>query len=164
MARIDELAARDGWVCWLCEGEIDPEAPRSHPGAPTVDHVVPKSRGGRTEASNLRLAHRRCNGRRGNDLPELHWPERFMLTDPTSLWQSLARILRRRSPEIIAVAPTLELAIDAGEWARERVQRFVGGQWHVEVERLGATEQAVVRLELVGEPDITDVGRPITRR
>lgn len=164
MGRIHELGDRDGWVCWLCEGAIDPDTPAGQPAAGTVDHVVPKSRGGRTEPSNLRLAHRRCNGQRGNDLPELRWPDRFMLTDPTSLWQSLARILKRRSPEIVAVAPTLELAADAGEWARHRAERFVGGTWQVDVERLGSSEQAVVRLELIGEPDITDVGRPINRR
>lgn len=164
MGRIEELAARDGWVCWLCEGEIDPDAIRGHPAAATVDHVVPKSRGGRTEPANLRLAHRRCNAQRGNDLPELEWPERFMLTDPTSLWQSLARILRRRSPEIIAVAPTVELATEAGDWARARAERFVGGDWAVEVQRLGTGEQAVVRLDLTGEPEISDVGRPVRRR
>lgn len=163
MTRVDDLAGRDGWLCWLCELPIDPDAIVGSPGRATVDHVVPKSRGGRTEPANLRLAHARCNGRRGNDLPELIWPERFMLIDAAPLWQSLARILKRRSPEIIAVAPTHDLAIDAAAWATLRVERFIGGHWHSELERIGSSDTHLIRLALEGEPDIADVGRPITR-
>ncbi len=164
MSRIAQLAARDGWTCWLCEGPIDPDAPEGSPGQATVDHVVPKSRGGPTAPENLRLAHARCNGRRGNDLPELHWPDRFMLIDPAPLWQTLARILRRRAPEIIAVAPTRELADDAAEWARLRVERFVGGTWSTSIEPVGVSgDSCVIRLLLSGEPEITDVGRPLAR-
>lgn len=32
----------------------------------TVDHIVPKSKGGSNELSNLRLTHERCNRVRGN--------------------------------------------------------------------------------------------------
>ncbi len=47
---------RDRGVCWLC-GE---------PGARTVDHVVPLSRGGALlDPANLRAAHGRCNSSRG---------------------------------------------------------------------------------------------------
>lgn len=126
----------------------------------TVDHVVPRSRGGRTELANLRLAHRRCNGSRGNHLPELDWPLRFAPIDPAPLWQSVARIVRRRRPEIVAVIPTRELADEAAAWVRVRVERFVGGAWHATVEPLGDGDSCVVRLGLSGEPDITDLGRP----
>ena len=163
MARVDDLAERDGWICWLCELPIDPDAIDGSPDRATVDHVVPKSRGGPTEPGNLRLAHARCNGHRGNDLPELVWPERFMLIDAAPLWQSLARILKRRSPEIIAVAPTRDLADEAAEWAAFRVQRFVGGTWRTDLEQVGAGDSCLIRLVLTGEPDITDVGRPISR-
>ncbi len=165
MARLDEVAERDRWTCWLCDGAVDPDAPINSPGAGTVDHVVPKSRGGRTEPQNLRLAHRRCNTNRGNDLPERDWPDRLMVIDPTSLWVSLARILRRREPEIVAVSPTTELAIETGEWAKTRVQRFVGGSWAVSYETAGMDgERTLVRLELTGEPEIDDVGRPVSGR
>lgn len=161
MSRVADLAARDGWRCWLCEGEIDPTAVPNSPAAATVDHVVPRSRGGATEPANLRLAHRRCNGVRGNELPELHWPERFMLIDGAPLWRTLARILKRRSPEIIAVAPTRDLATAAAQWATVRIERFVGGDWTAEVEPVGVEgDSCIIRLTLTGEPDITDVGRP----
>lgn len=163
MTKVEDLAARDGWVCWLCERPIDPDAIVGSPARATVDHVVPKSRGGPTEPANLRLAHARCNGRRGNDLPELIWPDRFMLIDAAPLWQSLARILKRRSPEIIAVAPTRDLAVEAAAWATFRVERFVGGRWHSELEVVGSSDSHLIRLVLDGEPEITDVGRPLSR-
>ena len=36
----------------------------------TLDHVIPKSRGGKTNWDNLITACKRCNGRKGNDTPE----------------------------------------------------------------------------------------------
>jgi 5-methylcytosine-specific restriction endonuclease McrA len=50
--------ARDGWVCQYC-------------GAPAenVDHVFPKSRGGRHAWENVVAACRRCNSRKENRLP-----------------------------------------------------------------------------------------------
>jgi 5-methylcytosine-specific restriction endonuclease McrA len=47
---------RDEGICALCGGE----------GADTVDHIIPRSRGGDHSMSNLRAAHRVCNSRRGN--------------------------------------------------------------------------------------------------
>ncbi len=50
--------ARDGWVCQYC-------------GAPAenVDHVLPKSRGGKHSWENVVAACRRCNSRKENRLP-----------------------------------------------------------------------------------------------
>jgi 5-methylcytosine-specific restriction endonuclease McrA len=39
-----------------------------HPKRATFDHIHPKSRGGGNEPTNLRLAHKRCNERRGSTL------------------------------------------------------------------------------------------------
>lgn len=36
----------------------------------TLDHVVPKSRGGKTNWDNLATACKRCNSRKGDDTPE----------------------------------------------------------------------------------------------
>lgn len=95
-------------------------------------------------------------------MPELAWPDRFAAIDAAPLWQSLARIVRSRTSEIVAVLPTVELAQEAAAWAQRRAERFVGGQWVAEVESPGAGERSVVRLTLTGEPDITDIGRPVT--
>ena len=59
-----KLAERDGWVCHLCGDPIDPSAKGGH--QPTIDHLIPRSEGGSNAQENLKLAHRRCNQRRGN--------------------------------------------------------------------------------------------------
>lgn len=56
--RISQIIARDGFNCWLC-GEANWQ------GDMTIDHAIPKARGGTNELHNLRLAHRRCNEKRG---------------------------------------------------------------------------------------------------
>lgn len=55
---LDELGHRDRWHCHICGRKVA----RSEASA---DHVVPFSLGGSNRASNLRLAHLKCNVRRG---------------------------------------------------------------------------------------------------
>jgi len=50
------IFTRDGWRCVSC-GASD---------ALTVDHVIPKSRGGDNQDENLQTMCRRCNGRKAN--------------------------------------------------------------------------------------------------
>lgn len=59
-----KVFVRDGWTCHICGRGID----TSHMGtiwAPSVDHVVPVSRGGTHNLDNLRAAHLRCNMSKG---------------------------------------------------------------------------------------------------
>ena len=53
-------------VCWLCGRWIDVSLPWWHDWSWSVDHVVPKSLGGKDTLDNMRAAHRLCNLRRGN--------------------------------------------------------------------------------------------------
>jgi hypothetical protein len=69
LVKPEQPAERDDWICWLCGGGIDPDAPVGSPASATIDHVIPRSRGGANEETNVRPAHRRCNGRPGNRLP-----------------------------------------------------------------------------------------------
>lgn len=65
---ITKLISRDGDNCWLCGGKLDRRIRDFHDKAyVTFDHVVPRSAGGVTRVSNLRLAHQSCNNQRGND-------------------------------------------------------------------------------------------------
>lgn len=59
-----------GGQCWLCGRNVNRKERRhGHPGAPSVDHVIPLSRGGTHRQSNLRLAHVFCNQTKGNQEP-----------------------------------------------------------------------------------------------
>jgi 5-methylcytosine-specific restriction endonuclease McrA len=55
-----EVLQRDGRICWMCK----------QPGADSVDHLIPLSRGGDPYAKgNLAAAHMSCNLRRGTGEP-----------------------------------------------------------------------------------------------
>jgi 5-methylcytosine-specific restriction endonuclease McrA len=56
--KVKRLLVRDGGYCWLCDGWLGDDI--------TLDHVVPRSKGGTNQDANLRLAHKRCNKERGD--------------------------------------------------------------------------------------------------
>lgn len=60
-----DIFTRDGWLCWLCGGSVRRRMLKRDPLGPSIDHVVPISRGGVDAPSNVRLAHLICNIRRG---------------------------------------------------------------------------------------------------
>lgn len=64
----DRLAIyeRDGWVCGFCSGVVESTTKHPDPWAPSLDHIIPRSKGGSDEADNLRLVHRYCNGVRSD--------------------------------------------------------------------------------------------------
>lgn len=54
---------RDQWRCRYCDVQLTPEQS-------TIDHVLPRSRGGKSRQSNLVTACRPCNGKKDNRTPE----------------------------------------------------------------------------------------------
>lgn len=56
----------DGYRCHLCGKKTDPTKRAPHPKSPTIDHVIPLSKGGTHEPLNCRTAHFRCNASKGN--------------------------------------------------------------------------------------------------
>jgi hypothetical protein len=61
---IDILLERDGNICKFpeCGKTLDRETA-------TIDHWVPRSRGGTWDLENLRLMHKRCNAVKGDRIP-----------------------------------------------------------------------------------------------
>jgi 5-methylcytosine-specific restriction endonuclease McrA len=71
------VVERHGKVCWLCLKPIEYDL--------TLDHVTPRSKGGRGTRDNLRPAHAKCNRKRGNGPPpELLLTADMMLQSPGS--------------------------------------------------------------------------------
>lgn len=52
---------RDNWTCWLCNQQCNPKAMIPDPLFPTVDHVIPISKGGEHSYANCRCACFACN-------------------------------------------------------------------------------------------------------
>ena len=64
------LLLRDGPWCQLCNevGHTEDNDERDDPLFLTLDHVVPRVKGGRPSKRNMQLAHRRCNSEKGCDV------------------------------------------------------------------------------------------------
>lgn len=61
-----EIADRDGWRCHLCGGKVPDRKYAARDNDPTIDHLIPQSKGGDDIRSNVALAHNRCNWERGD--------------------------------------------------------------------------------------------------
>lgn len=57
-----KIILRTQSVCQICGNQIDMSLKFPHPMSPTVDHIIPISKGGHPSAmDNLQLAHFICN-------------------------------------------------------------------------------------------------------
>lgn len=55
--------------CGICGKPVDFSYKYPHPLSPTVDHIIPVSKGGHpSDISNLQLAHRCCNREKSDNL------------------------------------------------------------------------------------------------
>jgi len=64
-----EIAERDGPECRWCHTTIDMSLRDGSRLSPSVDHIIPWSRGGPNDADNLQLLHRVCNAEKGVRMP-----------------------------------------------------------------------------------------------
>lgn len=68
------LMHRDGDRCALCGGRFGSGLALLR----TLDHIIPRARGGTDHPANLRLAHFLCNHRRGCPPPDPEAEERIL--------------------------------------------------------------------------------------
>jgi 5-methylcytosine-specific restriction endonuclease McrA len=54
-----EIGERDHWACHICQLPVDRQATGN--AKPSLDHVIPVSRGGPHSRENIKLAHLGCN-------------------------------------------------------------------------------------------------------
>lgn len=64
----------DSHVCVSCLKEIETIDKAS------LDHIVPRSRGGRTRLANLQLMHSKCNVEKSDNMPEHYSYKAFLPT------------------------------------------------------------------------------------
>ena len=59
-------------ICGICGKPVDFSYKNPHPLAPTVDHIIPVTKGGHpSDISNLQLAHRCCNRQKSDKLMDV---------------------------------------------------------------------------------------------
>ena len=61
-----EIFERDGFRCQICNRALKVGAVVPDPMAPTIDHILPVSKGGQHTRANVRAAHFICNSLRSN--------------------------------------------------------------------------------------------------
>lgn len=59
---------RDNWICQICGESVKKRISWPDPFSPSLDHIVPISKGGEHETNNVQLAHLGCNSRKWNRL------------------------------------------------------------------------------------------------
>lgn len=64
-----EIFERDAWVCQLCMELTDRSAIWPDPLMPSLDHIIPVSRGGKHSRANAQTSHLGCNIRKGANIP-----------------------------------------------------------------------------------------------
>lgn len=57
----EDIFDRDSWVCGICKVDVDPGVPYPDPWSPSLDHIIPMSKGGPHLPWNVRCTHLICN-------------------------------------------------------------------------------------------------------
>ena len=65
-----EIFKRDNWLCGICGEPIDRSRRHPDPGSPSLDHIIPISKGGWHVRANTQAAHLTCNIRKGARMDE----------------------------------------------------------------------------------------------
>lgn len=125
MSRLEEVAERDGWRCWLCDEPVDPDMSVNDPRGPSVDAVTTKSKSkGRADPPVERLAHRACNTKKGAIAPVVPWPDHLFVVDPAPIVATVERLQRKGGREVVARCPTEADGDAAAEWLVDRISRL----------------------------------------
>lgn len=131
MSRLDEVAERDGWRCWVCDEPVEEQMSVNDARGPSVDAVqtAAKSRKASKGKSGAevqeRLAHRGCNTRKGAVAPVLPWPTRLFVSDPAPLIPVADRLQRKGGREVVARCPSRADADETADWLVDRFSRLV---------------------------------------
>ena len=131
MSDLNEVGARDGWRCWICDAAVDPDASVNSDLGPSVDsYFIAKgnaksgAKGKKAGPAQERLAHRSCNTMKGKYEPVIPWPAELIAGDPAPIVSTVDRLERKGGREAVARFTSQVDAIAAGEWLIDRLGRF----------------------------------------
>lgn len=120
MSRLDEVGTADGWRCWLCDEPVDPQMSVNDPRGPSVDSLTSRGK----SKGNERLAHRRCNTKKGAVTPVIPWGADLFVADPAPILPGVDRLQRKGGRQVMARCPTREDGERAAAWLVDRVSRL----------------------------------------
>jgi hypothetical protein len=128
MSRLDEIAERDGWRCWLCDLPVDPKMSSNDDRGPSVDSLTTSAKAKAKAAKGAdvqeRLAHRGCNTKKGAVAAVVAWAPHLFVGDPAVILSSVDRLGRKGGREIMARCPTKADGADAAAWLADRLSRL----------------------------------------
>lgn len=123
MSDLNQVGAKDGWRCWLCDAVVDPDASTNSDLGPSIDnYAAAKAKKG--SAVVERLAHRACNTMKGKISPVVPWSPDLFVVDPSPIFEAVERLSRKGGREIVARCPSQADADQAAEWLLDRLSRF----------------------------------------
>jgi 5-methylcytosine-specific restriction endonuclease McrA len=97
-AHRQRIGDRDSWRCGICTEPVDPAlSVYESIWAAVVDHIIPRSRGGSHDDSNIQIAHYECNRLKGSHHPGSNYV-RQMARRQYTINHATSRTPRRTSP------------------------------------------------------------------
>lgn len=123
MSDLDVVGARDGWRCWLCDKEVDPDASVNADLGPSVDSYL-ATKVKKPNENDLRLAHRQCNTMKGKIAPIVPWSPELFVVDPSPIFEAVERLRKKGGREAVARCPSESDAQQASDWLLDRVSRL----------------------------------------
>lgn len=127
VSRLSEVAEREHWRCWLCDEPVDATISSNDSRGPTIDNYHATSKGARSKAGDERLAHLRCNTKRGAVKPVVSWPSKLFIADPAVILTTADRLERKGGREVVGRCVTQADAQEAGDWLVDRLSRLAPG-------------------------------------
>ena len=101
----------------------------------TLEHIIPRSRGGPNSASNLALSHRECNQAKGSDLVMDYNPEEYL-----RLLRQLKALLKEKDDRIQELTEALRVkranlsrAGTECDFMRKRIKECFGNEGYLKV-------------------------------
>ncbi|MCU1502443.1 MAG: hypothetical protein JWM12_1797 [Ilumatobacteraceae bacterium] len=124
MSRLDAVAERDGWRCWLCDEPVDPQMSSNDARSASVDTIITKARGKVKAGLEERLAHRACNTRKGAVAAVAPWPMHLFVVDPAPIIETVESLKRKGGRVVVARCPTRADGEEAARWLGDRLSRL----------------------------------------
>jgi hypothetical protein len=127
VSRVEDVGAREGWRCWLCDQPVDRDMSVNDPRGPSVDSVTTRAKAGSKASKGVvveRLAHRGCNTRKGAVAAVVPWAEHLFVVDPAPIIATVETLERKGGRAVVARCPSRDDADAAATWLADRVSRL----------------------------------------